>query len=210
MHRHFSQHANVSKMLFESRPKHVLEVGALDGENTRKLQLIQPELGFKLTVISDDVDPKNGESHTAYIQGVSYKVIQCLEDASIDFCIIDTDHNYWTLWAELLALDAKLVTGALVVIHDVTTFYYNTGMADFYADGTAYPADDIKQVAPRGSLGVAVLDFLSKYPFNYHLVRWVPEENGCAVIKKNPPEVELSLLQPGAGKTGKRKGVARV
>lgn len=201
----------IEPLMREVSPSHVLELGALNGETTQQLLRLQPEIGFKLTVISDDADIDCGHpGFVKVVRGVSYTEIPKLEPESIDFCLLDTDHNYWTLGKELMALDSRLKVGAHVLIHDVETFYYDTGLADFYANGADYPNADIMEFAHRGSLGVAVLDFLSTYPFNYRLVSWTPRDHGMAVIKKNPAEISLNLLRPGQVGGGKRKGMVNV
>ena len=207
MHRHFTEHANIEKLIRDRKPYHILELGSLNGENTSNLIKLQKELGFSLTIISDDLPDNDYAEGVTYIKGVSYKEIPKLVDNSIDLCLLDTDHNYWTLIQELVNLDSKLTVGAMILIHDVSTFYYNTGLADWYADGSAYPLEEIMSTAKLGSLGVAIIHFLGKYPFNYHLTYWTEAENGLAIIQKNEPQVSLSLLRPGDKESGKRKGM---
>lgn len=207
---HWTDHSKIKQLILDEKPQHILELGALNGENTANLLSIMPECGFKLTVISDDLDANPSVPGVELIQGVSYEKIPQLQDDSIDLCLLDTDHNYWTLIKELMVLDAKLRVGGLIAIHDVETFYYDTGLADFYADGSDYPAEIIKSQATRGSLGTAVIDFLSRYKFNYRLVRWVPEKDGMAILRKNPTEIDLSLMSPGSLGSGKRKGAVNV
>jgi predicted O-methyltransferase YrrM len=127
MKNHWEQGLCIKKLLLEHKPKHILELGCLEGENTQNLIKLAEEIDFKLTCISDDLEMK--EDGVRRIRGVSYKEIPKLEDKSIDFVLLDTDHNYWTLNKELALLYPKLSYGALIVIHDVEYFYYNTGIA---------------------------------------------------------------------------------
>ena len=205
MKEHFTKYLHLQNLLRATKPKHVLECGALDGENTANLLSLMPEIGYKLTVLSDDLDLMATNENVTCIQGVSYLEFPKLQDASIDFCIIDTDHNYWTLQKELLALHPKLTDNALIVIHDVETFYYDTGLAEDYGNGVEYPAKEIEETGLKaGGLGTALLDFLSTNRFSYRLVRWLPEGNGCAVIRKNPKEFQIVCMKAMPGK-GKRK-----
>ena len=205
MKEHFEQYLNLKQLLIDTKPKHVLECGALDGENTNNLISLMPELGFNLTVISDDLPIDRCYEHINYLKGVSYLEFPKLADKSIDFCIIDTDHNYWTLQTELISLHPKLTDGALVVMHDVETFYYDTGVAEDYGDGTPYPQKLIEDTGLKaGGLGTALIDFLSTNRFNYRMVRWIPEGNGCAVIRKNPNQFQMVCIKAMPGK-GKRK-----
>lgn len=205
MKEHFEKYLNLKQLLINIKPKHVLECGALDGENTANLISLMPELGFRLTVISDDSQSNIKDLDVDYIKGVSYLEFPKFTDKSIDFCIIDTDHNYWTLQTELIALHPKLTDNALVVMHDVDTFYYDTGVATDYGNGVPYPQEIIEQTGLKfGGLGTALIDFLSSNRFNYRLVRWITEGNGCAVIRKNPSQFQMVCMKAMPGK-GKRK-----
>lgn len=205
MKEHFYKYLNLKSLLIDTKPKHVLECGSLDGENTANLISLIPDLGFKLTVISDDLDPNRIDEGVTYIKGISYTEFPKLPDNSIDFCIIDTDHNYWTLQKELIALHTKLTENALVIMHDVETFYYDTGLAEDYGNGSEYPSKEIEETGLKaGGLGTALIDFLSSNRFNYRLIRWIPEGNGCAVIRKNPSQFQIVCMKAAPGK-GKRK-----
>lgn len=192
---------NLKAMLQHLRPVHVVEAGALNNETTRQLLGLMPEVGYRLTVISDDVDEALVRHGVQVMRGVSYLEFAKLPDASVDFCIVDTDHNYWTVLEELLALHPKLTPNAHVVFHDVETFYYDTGMADGYGVDVPYPKQEIESRGMKlGSLGTGILDFLSLNRFAYRLVRWLPERNGVAVIRKNPPEIPVGIFQAAPGK----------
>jgi hypothetical protein len=205
MHTHWTDYANIESIIKSHNPKHILELGALNGENTRNLLNLQLSQPFLLTVISDDL-PSDIESSgsVVYMKGVSYNLIPTLDDNSIDLVLLDTDHNYWTLHQELAVLHPKLTHGALVLIHDVDTFYYNTGIADGYGVDTEYPQSSIESIGnSHGSLGTGLIDFLSANRYNYRLIRWLPEGNGLAIIQKNPKEFTVLFLKAMEGK-GKR------
>lgn len=189
MIRHWDQHLNVQQLLRDERPKHVLEVGALKGENSYNLALLGAEVGYRLTILSDDVVPEHCTfpPHVTAIKGVSYRVLPSFPDQSVDFVILDTDHNYWTLIQELSALDPKLTPGGLIILHDVDAFYYDPGLTVGYGDGSDYPRDDIMSMNQFGSTGTALIDFLALRKRDYRLVRWIPEACGAAIIRKNVP-----------------------
>ena len=119
MHRHFDKHLNLKALIKEHQPKTVLELGANRGENTTKLIYLAEELGYELIVVSPEfptwmqgmpdgsIDIKRAvfeHDQLEWIYGVSYVELPKMDEGSIDFCILDTDHNYWTLEKELLEL----------------------------------------------------------------------------------------------------------
>ncbi len=182
MHNHFDKNLRLKDCILENKPKHIVECGAGHGELTRMILGLKEEYDFKLTVINDssfkldDID---------LIQGISYKVLEDFEDGSVDLCIIDTDHNYWTLAKELNALDSKLSEGGFIALHDVSTYYYGTGMAMSYGEGIEYPEKEIVNAGSTyGGIGNAVMDFLSEYRFKYRLITFTSESQGACLIRK--------------------------
>ena len=162
------------------------------------------EVGYKLTVISDDVELK--DDGVTRIKGVSYREIPKLEDESIDLCLLDTDHNYWTMREELLALYPKLSYGGILIIHDVDTFYYASGLALSYADGSSYPLDQINVCTKaHGGMSMAVLDFLTNMKTAMMLKAWLPMDNGICLIRKNAKETEFLTHKSAFDGAGNRK-----
>lgn len=189
MHHHWDKGLNLKKIIHDYAPSHIVECGAGSGENTRLLRSLG---GFKLTVISDNKIDVDGIS---FIQGVSYLEIPKLDMA--DMFIIDTDHNYWTLINELNVIDSKLTDGGLIALHDVSTYYHDTGMALSYSDGTEYPRIEIEDCGKKmGGVGSALIDFLSLMRFKYKLLSFTSESNGAAVIIKGNVK-ELVYSVPG-------------
>jgi len=128
--------------------------------------------------------------------GISYERLKEFDDGSIGMCIIDTDHNYWTLIKELEVLRVKVIEGGLVVMHDVDDFYHSTGMAMSYWNGHPYPEKEILDASKHGGLGLALIDFLAHYRGEWMLKQWTPEHHGCAVIEKKTV-VETQVIRPG-------------
>lgn len=204
MKHHWNQHANIRKWLYKIQPKHVLEVGALNGENTENLKSLMSDIGYKLTVLSDDADIK--DDGVTHIRGVSYREIDKMPDESVDFCILDTDHNYWTMMKELVALKRVMKANGIIMLHDVDYYYYDNGISDSYADGSEYPLKDIEEHCKHGGMGNAVIDALSVMKTDYRLLLWVPEECGCAVLQRMPFDILQKTLRPGYLGAGNRKG----
>lgn len=182
VHNHFDKYLNVKGLIERFRPRHIVECGALNGDNTKLLKALSTEIPFRLTVITDNDFSMDSVD---VIRGISYKTLAELEDDSIDMCLIDTDHNYWTLAKELHALDSKLRQGGLVILHDVDTFYHDTGVAESYANGEEYPIKMIEEYGRNfGSLGTALIDWLSLQRLHYKLIRYVDDSHGAAAIRK--------------------------
>ena len=146
MHRHFDKHLNLKALIKERQPKTVLELGANRGENTAKLIYLAEELGYELIVISPEfptwmqglpdgsIDIKRAvfeHDQLEWIYGVSYVELPKMDEGSIDFCILDTDHNYWTLEKELLELKRVMATDGIVAIHDTEEFADRIGTMNF-------------------------------------------------------------------------------
>jgi hypothetical protein len=124
------------------------------------------------------------DARVKWINGISYDVLKQFQEGEIDLCIIDTDHNYWTLMKELAELYPRMSEGGLIAMHDVETFYHDTGMALKYSTGTPYPKEAIEEMAPNGGLGDALVDFLQLKKFRYKLFAYTKESHGAAVIEK--------------------------
>lgn len=195
---HFDSHLNLRKLILDKLPKVIVEVGAGDGANTRMIAFMQHYYPFEFHVISDKELPDLKRSNIHWKTGISYKELALFPDNSIDMCIIDTDHNYWTLEQELNAVFSKMNEGGLIIMHDVEEFYYNTGLSDGYWDDSPYPKDEIMEKSKWGGTGLALIDFLHKYRGAYKLVRWIPEHFGCAVIEKRTVE-GTNVISPGPG-----------
>ena len=194
---HFDKNLNLRQIILDQRPKLILECGAGEGACTRLLAHMQLWYEFQLYVVSDKELPDlawNPDVH--WRTGISYLEIPKLEDASVGLAIIDTDHNYWTLTQELEALIPKMEEGGLVVMHDVESFYHNTGMSMSYWNGTPYPEAEIKSHVKDGGLGDALIDFLHRNRGFFKLRNYVTEHHGCAVIEKRSV-TETCLITPG-------------
>lgn len=180
---HFEKGINLKELILKTRPKHIVECGAGQGDHLKLLLSLMDEVGFKLTSISDndlELDPKINK-----IVGVSYKMLNGFEDNSIDLCIIDTDHNYWTLVKELEALKTKISENGRIVMHDVATFWHNSGMALSYSDNSEYPKDEIQKMGLKlGGLGNAIIDFLTVNRLSFRIEKYLEESHGAMVLRK--------------------------
>lgn len=195
---HFDTHLKLRDLILAKRPNLIVECGAGNGDCTKLLAHLKLWYPFELVSITDKrLD--EGEEWSLEVDwkiGLSYEKLKDFEDKSIGLCIIDTDHNYWTLRTELAALLDKIEEGGLIVIHDVETYYHDTGMAMSYWNGQEYPEKQIMDCIPQGGLGDAVIDFLHDYRGLYKLLWWNPNHHGVAVLERKTIDV-TKLIRPG-------------
>lgn len=204
MQGHFDRNLNLRALILEKRPDVIVEVGAGDGACTKLLAHMKLFYDFELNVISDKVLPHiDGVKWTT---GISYKELANFPDSSIGLCIIDTDHNYWTLKQELMAVSSKMEEGGLIVMHDVEEFYYDTGMGMSYWNDEPYPDKEIMDMAKFGGTGLCLIDFLAASHGSFKLVRWIPEHFGCAVIEKRTV-TGTKIIRPGPASVFARPGI---
>lgn len=197
MHNHFFQFLNLRKIILEHRPSVIVECGAGNGDNTRLLAHLLDLYPFELHVISDKkvegLDPR-----IKWTVGLSYTELAKYPDDSIGLCIIDTDHNYWTLRKELEVVKDKIKEDGLIAFHDVDEFYHDTGMAMSYWNDLPYPEKEIKACIGLGGLGDALLRFLVDFNVDWRLLYWVKEKYGAAIIQRKTVRTTKVILPASA------------
>lgn len=197
MKTHFDQHLKLREIILERKPSVIVECGAGNGDCTRLLAHLFQAYPFDLHVISDKVVP-GLDPKIKWTTGISYKVLPTFPDNSIDLCIIDTDHNFWTLVKELEAVAPKIREGGLIVMHDVETFYHDTGMGMSYWNDEPYPEKQIRDCAQFGGLGDALMEFLVLRKTEFKLFHYTRESHGAAVVEKRSQKIS-NLITPGPG-----------
>lgn len=192
MQNHWVDGIKVKEMLLAEKPKFVVEVGAAEGKNTSNLMRMQQELGYKLFVIND-FDPAgrevdDGNAGAKWIIGISYLELEKFDDGVIDFCIVDTDHNYPTLKWELAVLTRKMCPGGVVVMHDTVTYGKNNGsMSDHHYntpnESVPYPTEEIA-AANRAGLGMvdAIKEVIDSGAFVQ--IAHVEERHGATALRR--------------------------
>lgn len=158
VHNHFDQHLNVKELILAQKPGLVVECGAGSGENTRKLAELRKECPFRLVVINDGCDENIRQEMDAlnvlWVEGISYVDLNRFANGEIGVCVIDTDHNYWTLRQELEVLRHKMRSGGIVAIHDTDSpFGESSGhMIEYAIRGVRYPANEILRCEEAGKV----------------------------------------------------------
>lgn len=197
MHNHWTKGLCLEDLILERKPSMIVECGAGNGDLTKKLASLIDVYPCEVSVISDHI--VNGlDDRIHWFEGLSYEFLSSFPDNSIDLCIIDTDHNYWTLMKEFSAVFNKMKEGGLIALHDVETFYHDTGMALSYWDGKPYPREAIESYASYGGLGDALMEFLHTWKMNYKLVSFTTESHGAALIEKRTQRI-FNIVVPGPG-----------
>ncbi len=197
MHNHFDQFLNLKQLILDKKPKIVVECGAGEGALTRKIESLLDVVPFEFHVISDKV-VEGLDARIKWHTGLSYEELPKFEDQSVGLCIIDTDHNYWTLMTELSAVFNKISEDGFIALHDVESFYHDTGMALAYWNGKPYPREEIEKYAPYGGLGDAMIEFLHLKKMNYRLLAFTPEFSGAALLQRKTQNI-FSIIVPGSG-----------
>lgn len=193
---HFDRHLNLRQLILDKLPDVVVECGAGNGDCTKLLAHLRLWHPYDLYSITDKKLDDIFIPGVEWKIGVSYKKFKEFQDGEIDMCIIDTDHNYWTLRTELEAVIPKMKEGGLVIMHDVEEFYYDTGMGMSYWDDSPYPEKEIRSKVHLGGVGLALIDFLHDFRGSFKLVRYLPEHYGVAVIEKRTVK-ETKIISPG-------------
>ncbi len=195
MHNHFDKNLNLRDWILKRRPRRIVECGAGNGELALQVEKLHEFYDFEYHIISD-YRPDNVIGQGFHL-GLSYNALKEFADQSIDLCIIDTDHNYWTLMKELAVVSQKMTEGGLIALHDVETFYHDTGMAMSYSDDTPYPKDVILEYAKYGGLGDAMIEFLQSQEMRFKLLCFTPESHGAALIEKKT-QSQYTISVPGS------------
>ena len=180
MFNHFDQHLNVRELILEHRPWIVVECGAGGGNHTQKLLKLQDEVPFMLVVINDSDPGLASTAHLHWIRGVSYVELERIP-SGYDFCIIDTDHNYWTLRKELEVCKRRMRPGGIVCLHDTETFATTDGVMGGYGmKYLPYPHEEIASAGKHG-LRPAIDEALED---GWELLRETKESCGAMAIRK--------------------------
>jgi cephalosporin hydroxylase len=186
MYEHFDKYLNIKELLLEYKPQLVVELGAEDGISTELYLDFQKLHPFEMVTISDSgitgrIASKPFLQMFKWINGISYIELRKFEDNSIDFCSIDTDHNYWTLNQELEILSKKMKTGGIIVLHDTISHKHQSIAQQHYTNGYPYPIDKVSAVLHKPMVD-ALYEAIEAG--KYKILRESNESCGAAAIIK--------------------------
>lgn len=197
MRNHVHQYLRVIDFIEENKPKLVVELGVFGGACTVQLIGLVEPYKFHLISVDDNMTqiynklPLDIADKIIGIQDISYKFLKRFPNIEglpeqfkkkIDLCIIDTDHNYWTLRKELKELKLHLSDNAIIVFHDTEEFKDWSGyMTQGYGVGE-YPKEEIMKVIDIPMVK-AIDEFLDENK-DFEVVREVVEAAGAMAIQR--------------------------
>lgn len=214
MHDQFYVGMKIKDVIDQLKPKIVLEIGFGAGTNMMVLLTYTKKPGndYKIISLSDDPGlpkitiPNDFVSKFLYVGGVSYgllpkwKELKLPEqfDKPIDLCIIDSDHNYFTLKKELDGVYPLMSEKCAIAFHDTASkpcehhLYYsnaldknsnsmvqNTG----YKDGTPYPYQEVMATLDVPMMR-AIEEFLADHP-DFKMLKHIDDCCGCTLIGRD-------------------------
>lgn len=144
-------HSLINPLFQAIQPKVVVEIGALDGNNTKNiLATISSDCTLHIIDPLPTFDFKNIKSSQVFFhQDTSLHVIPHLP--SFDIGIIDGDHNWYTVFHELKGIEnihqKENASFPLLIFHDVGWPY---GYRDMYYDPSTIPVQYRHQFAAQG------------------------------------------------------------
>lgn len=77
-----------------------------------------------------------------------------------DFCFLDGDHNYYTIFNELRLIHTQARSGMIILVHDIAN--PKCARVDYYYDENTIPPE--YRHGPRQGILTAIEHFLSIYP----------------------------------------------
>ena len=143
----------IAPLFLLTKPKPLVEIGSREGKNTHKLLGYCQANGATLHVIDPVPLPDLPEwqrqygQHLVFHQGRSLDVLPTI--AQYDAVLIDGDHNWYTVYHELLLIEnhAHEEHFPLVLLHDTDWPY---ARRDTYDDPTMIPAQYCHPYARKG------------------------------------------------------------
>lgn len=193
------------------KPKTILEIGF--GAGTNALMLLtytkMPGNDYYIISLSDDHKPPkitlpNDFVHRfVYVGGVSYNLLPHWKELNlpdpfnreIDLCIIDSDHNYFTLEKELEGVYPLMSKKCAIAFHDTASkpcehhMYYSNALdqnsnsmvqTTGYKDGTPYPHKEVLATLDKPMMA-AIEEFLKEHQ-DFKMLKHIDECCGCTLI----------------------------
>ena len=179
MNQHFDKHLNVQEFIKDRKPSKIIELGGDTGLNTRKLASVCNVITISDNPMPSDLTPFVEEGKLQWIQGLSQTELKNFPDTSLEFVIVDTDHNYTTLKLELDELNRAMQVGGLVILHDVESFRGRNYNKKFYGSGDPYDSSLMSQ--GRGYTEALEEEVDAGH---WRVIKWVKESHGAAAMEK--------------------------
>ena len=155
----------LSPLLTELAPRRIVEIGSESGKMTRKLLELDSEVHAIDPAPLFDVKTWQQLHGARFVfhGDVSLQALRSID--GFDAVLVDGDHNWYTVFHELLLIEERCEQLPLIVLHDVAWPY---GRRDLYYDPDSIPAEHRQPYARRGISPVAS-ELLANGGFNAHL-----------------------------------------
>ncbi len=194
------------------QPARIMEIGADGGSNTHQVLAYCKDAGCKLDVVDPEPQPKLHDLMKGFGDILTYHALPSLEALPLaehpDLVLLDGDHNWQTVHAELTMLKSLSVQRGkafpCVLAHDVAwpygrrDMYYNPDALEWkhpYAHQGLFPgnpglvelglnshlANALTEGGPRNGVLTAIEDFIATAPFKIHF-RQLPFFNGLGIL----------------------------
>ncbi|MCC6932940.1 MAG: glycosyltransferase [Deltaproteobacteria bacterium] len=198
--------AIIKPILEVVEPRQILEIGGGFGKHSRLLSNYCHRYGSKICLIDTVAQPEfialaeENSDVFSFIQNTSLSAIS--EVPLPDIVMIDGDHNYYTVFNELLLLHKRfkqsLENFPLIFFHDVCWPY---GRRDMYYDATNLPAKHIQSYSEQG-IRPGVSELVESQGINFGIcnaLREGGERNGVLTaiedfIKEFPSPLYFRLI----------------
>ena len=196
MNDHWVDGVCIKDLLDHHKPSAVLELGASAGSCTIKLLRHARNINYKLITVDDgppnhrvlellkyyeDSSRIDGSQPINYrwIRGISYTEINKLSPSSIDFCLVDTDHNAWTVTKEIEELAPIMSNRSILAFHDTEINRHDNGVYERYKTQQYYPISEIESDTRTYTEAV-----VSGMADDWDLLRESPENAGAMVFQR--------------------------
>ena len=191
----------IEPVLTELKPRNIVEIGADTGINTRHLLEFCRQHDCKLT----SIDPKPSydvdgfcEEYGDLLEPVFAMSLDAIPKlGECDVMLIDGDHNWYTVYHELMAVQARYGDAFPVVMFHDTAWPY--GRRDMYYDPSNVPAEYVQPIRQAGLI-YGESDLAEEGGFNPHLHQAIDEgtpRNGVLTAIEdfqNESELDLELV----------------
>lgn len=146
--------AVIRDLLHADRLRRVIEIGVASGKHTRLLLEAMREIDGRLTSVDPHIRLRLrlrtlGNRRVRFIAAPSLEALPRLRAAAerFDCAIVDGDHNWYTVFHELMALRELVEPRGLILLHDVAWPY---ARRDMYYAPERIPAEHRHAHARRG------------------------------------------------------------
>ncbi len=188
--------------------QYICQIGVSEGKDTDKLLRVQ---NVHLTLIDPCLDEDLVSKYRNYpnvevCKGLSLEILPTMKK-SYDCILIDGDHNWFTVFNELIAIEAMnlLRNGGAIFLHDVSRPYGRRDM--YYLPDTIPPsyvhpyakdsgyATALHENGPKNGVLTAVEDFVNQQNEMYMFLKFDVFHGLGLLVKQHAKKTRIIFLQ---------------